>query len=124
MALSSCNNGSVSESSRTIWRLNALDKVKFFAWRACRNFLPSNKNLCCWKVIDNPRCEACNDEAESSGHVSWGCPTACEVWTLSGIDFDTHGFHFVEFEDFIWHLKFEDFVWHSKFSLNYFPLGE
>lgn len=70
--------GSLGESStnhnqtqfwKKLWRLYIPNKVKSFAWRACKNIIPTKANLCQRKVIDDPICEACSDEAESGGHV-------------------------------------------------------
>lgn len=45
------------------------NKIKTFAWLASRNILLMKANLCHRKVFDNPVCEACSLEAESSGHL-------------------------------------------------------
>ena len=57
-------------------------------------------------MIDNPTCEACGLGVESSGHVLWDCEKAKEIWKLLGIPFEVRGANFLEFVDFLWHLKF------------------
>ena len=61
-------------------------------------------NLCQRQVIDEARCEACGLGEESSGHVFWECGKAQEVWSLSGIVFETQGIHYQEFVDLVWYL--------------------
>ena len=63
-------------------------------------------NLCQRHVIDEARCEACGMGEESSGHVFWECGKAQEVWSLSGIVFETQGIHYQEFVDLVWYLIF------------------
>ena len=55
LALDEAMNSGVGEPSnddthkkiwRKIWSLNMLNKVNSFAWRACRNILPTKANLC------------------------------------------------------------------------------
>ena len=63
-------------------------------------------SLCHWKVLDNPTCEACEMEAENSGHLFRHCGKTRDLWTSSRIQFDSSGVHFKEFIDLLWHLKF------------------
>ena len=91
---------------KTIWGLNVPNKIKSFSWRASKNILPTKSNLGRRNILDNPTCEACDEEAKSSGHCLWSCPKACEIWTLSGISFECQGGVFHEFRDILWYLKF------------------
>ena len=54
---------------KSLWYLNVPNKIKSFAWRASRNILSTKAILCPRKVLDNPECEACGLEVESSGHL-------------------------------------------------------
>ena len=51
LALDEAMNSGVGEPSnddtyKKIWSLNMPNKVNSFAWRACRNILPTKANLC------------------------------------------------------------------------------
>ena len=54
---------------KSLWNLNIPNKIKYFAWWASKNILPTKVNLCHRKVLTDPTCEACGIEAESSGHL-------------------------------------------------------
>ena len=100
------NNDAKRQFWRTIWNLAIPNKLKTFTWRACRDILPMKNNLCCRGVLDNAKCEACGLTAETSGHLFWDCIKAHEVWTATGIAFDTNGVHHSEFVDFLWYILF------------------
>ena len=74
------------------------NKIKTFAWRACRNVLPTKANLQFWKVTQDNVCEECGVEVESSGHVFWHCVGAKEVWTAANVEL---GNDLVEIHEFI-----------------------
>lgn len=76
MAISpSSNSGTPSDCWKrstfwkTVWGLHVPNKIKAFTWWVCKNILPTKVNLCYRRVIDNPVCEACGLEAESSARV-------------------------------------------------------
>ena len=100
------NNDAKRQFWRTIWNLAIPNKLKTFTWRACRNILPTKNNLCHRGVLENATCEACGLTAETSGHLFWDCIKAREVWTATGIAFDTNRVHHGEFIDFLWYLLF------------------
>ena len=54
---------------RTLWRLHIPNKLRSFAWRACKNVLPTKVNLCSRKILTDPTCEDCGLDAETNGHV-------------------------------------------------------
>jgi len=97
------SNRNSKKLCKTIWGLNVPSKIKSFAWRPSKNILPTKSNLCRRKVSDNPTYEACNEEAESSGHCLWSCPKAHEIWTLSGISYECQGGVLHEFGDLLWY---------------------
>ena len=68
---------------RRLWGLSIPFKVKHFAWRACRDALPTKVNLKRRKVLTEDSCEWCKAKPETVGHVLWGCPKAQEVWECS-----------------------------------------
>ena len=53
----------------TLLSLNVPPKLKIFAWRACRNILPTKVNHCHRGVIEDATCEACRLGEETSGHM-------------------------------------------------------
>ncbi|XP_023907624.1 uncharacterized protein LOC112019319 [Quercus suber] len=91
---------------RTLWSLNIPNKIKNFAWRACRNILPTKVNLRHRGVLESATCEACGVADETSGHLFWECTKAREVWLATGIPFDTQGVYYRDFIDLIWYLIF------------------
>ena len=91
---------------RRIWSLNVSNKIKSFAWKVCRNIIPTKVNLCHKQVIDEDTCEACGLGKETSGHIFLECDAACEVWVQSGIIFKTQGVRYSEFVDLVWYLIF------------------
>ena len=65
---------------RRIWSLSIPNKIKHFLWRACRESLPTKKNLLARNVTRNALCEWCNKEVEDAVHALWGCQVLKEVW--------------------------------------------
>ena len=86
------------------------NKSKLFAWKACKNILPTKANLYHRGVIDNRTCEACALAPEIVGHLFWDCTITKEVWNLSNIPLDKNGLHHRDFMDFLWHLIFKQHV--------------
>ena len=64
---------------RKIWSLPIPHKVQHFCWRACRDTLPTKVKLRRRNVIAEDMCVCCHDEAETNGHIFWGCPKAQET---------------------------------------------
>jgi len=91
---------------RRLWSLNVLNKIKSYAWRVCRNIIPTMVNLCQRQVIDDDMCEACELGKETSGHIFWECKVAHDVWVQSGIIFKAQGVRYNEFVDLVWYLIF------------------
>lgn len=65
---------------KIIWCLKTLPKVKMFLWRACRNLLVTNQNLCKKKIKDDPMCIVCGNEIESVEHILSTCEGVRNVW--------------------------------------------
>ena len=131
VALSSISNPSLEGSNgqncrkfwKFLWGLNVPNKVKNFAWWACRNILSTKANLCHWKILDDPTCEACGLGTKSNGNLFWFCPKAQEVWTLLSLPLDMQGFHFPEFIDLQWYFKFVQHVGNGVLELVITILG-
>ena len=70
---SSSDNGILRRFWRFVWRIPVPHKVRHFAWRACRNILPTKENLMCRKILQDDWCEECKAEAGTTGHLFWRC---------------------------------------------------
>ena len=82
-----CSNGVARRKLwKTIWNLNIPQKIKLFAWKACRNIPASKENLAKRKITPDGVCELCGRE-ESIGHILWLCDHAMEVWNSSKFAF-------------------------------------
>ena len=64
---------------KSLWRLPIPYKVKHFAWRACREALPTKVNLKRRKVFADESCDSFKVLPETAGHALWGCLKAQEV---------------------------------------------
>ena len=67
------DDSSTPRSWKKLWRLLVPHKICHFAWRACRDILPTKENLMHRHVIEEIFCEVCKSEVESSGHFFWTC---------------------------------------------------
>ena len=56
----------VTLSKKNWWRINCS--------------LPTKKNLQQRKIISDPTCDQCGEEAEESLHTLWGCQTVKHIW--------------------------------------------
>lgn len=65
---------------RRVWTLNVPNKIKHFIWRACRESLPTKKNLLIRKVTRTAICDHCNEEVEDTIYALWVCQVLKEVW--------------------------------------------
>ena len=65
---------------RKIWHLNIPPKVKFFAWRACLNALPTMVNLKKRGIGENGLCPCCGSELEAISHSLIRYEVAKKVW--------------------------------------------
>ena len=102
--------GSVSNGSQLrrfwkyLWSCNILHKIRHFAWRACKDVLPTKENLVRRKVLLDSVCDECQMEDESSGHLFWRCQRAREVWCTSSLFLGSVEHHFDSFMDLLWHV--------------------
>ena len=81
------------------------NKVKVFAWRACRNILPTKAKLFTRKVTQDDVCEECGVGVESSGHLFWHCSRAQEVWKASNLGLEAVLGEIHEFIDLVWYAR-------------------
>jgi hypothetical protein len=66
---------------RHLWKLNIPHAVKVFMWRACSNALATKANLFRRKITEDPLCPMCGVQAETTGHILWGCSAAKAIWS-------------------------------------------
>ena len=113
---SSDSRGSTSDCSqlrrfwRRLWGLAIPFKVKHFAWRVCRDALPTKVNLKRRKVMTEDSCEWCKVKLETVGHVLWGCPKAQEVWKCSKLVLSLDKRDDFSFMDLLWQMLLGDNV--------------
>ena len=62
----------------------------------------------CRKVLQESRCEGCNQEEETTGHLFWTCPRARELWLCSKTVFLVETRHCNSFKDMLWSLLMAD----------------
>ena len=99
---STSNYSSLRKFWKYLWSMNIPYKVRHFAWRACKDILPTTENLKRRKVLVDSCCEAWQTETESSGHLFWLCSRAKEVWRVSKLFSGQLNLHFSSFMDLIW----------------------
>ena len=103
--IGSCSNdGPIKNFWRKIWSLQIPNKVKHFAWRACKNILPCLSNLKRKGIMVDDKCVLCGVEGESTGHLFWDCTEAAEVWKFTGFFQSQHTVQFQNFIDLLWFL--------------------
>ena len=77
------------------------NKVKNQLWRACKNSLPTELNLCLRMVINNPPCDRCKAALETTLHALWECLILDEVWSDVTLWDCQRGTVFVDFEKLV-----------------------
>ena len=65
---------------KTIWSMRVAQKVKNFVWRACRNALPTKKELVRKTITADPICDRCCTTVEDPLHALWSCSEVDIVW--------------------------------------------
>lgn len=65
---------------RKIWKSQLPNKVNLFAWRACKNGLPTLYNLKTRKVVLEDDYIFCKEEVEDTRHAFYSCPSIRECW--------------------------------------------
>lgn len=78
---SNSNLNSQKSFWRGIWKLRIPNKVRHFAWRACKNVLPTVDNLFRRHIAPVVLCNNCNTELKDPLHVVWGCKEVDIVWS-------------------------------------------
>ncbi|XP_050247979.1 uncharacterized protein LOC126695321 [Quercus robur] len=89
---------------RSIWSCNSPHKIRHFAWRACRDVLPTKENLVKRKVLSDSCCDECKLAEETSGHLFWSCQRARDIWSLSSLFQESWVQLFGSFMDMLWYV--------------------
>ncbi|KAL4627161.1 hypothetical protein ACB092_05G147900 [Castanea dentata] len=66
-----------------LWGMNIPNKVKHFAWKACRNILATKQNLRKKNITKDDICDYCRAYVETISHLFWQCEHAKDIWTSS-----------------------------------------
>ena len=59
-------------------------------------------------ILQDSRCEGCNQEDETVGHLFWMCPRAREPWQNSKWVFPVETEHCSSFKELLWSLLMDD----------------
>ncbi|KAL0444502.1 UNVERIFIED_CONTAM: hypothetical protein Slati_2172900 [Sesamum latifolium] len=72
-----------SDSCRFIWQATVPSKIRLFAWRACRDSLPTSSNLQKRGMAKDEVCMWCDFELDDLLHTILRCHFSRLVWALS-----------------------------------------
>ena len=97
--------------------IQAPHKVRHFIWKACRDILPTKKNLVQRKVLHDDRCNECHEEAKTLVHLFWSCSRARKVWSCTKIHFGIAPVKIHSCFDLMWHMIMEGNYDESKVAL-------
>ena len=67
---------------KKVWVLEVPSKVKKFIWRACREALPTRKNLQRRRIVPNGICDLCKAEEEDCSHALFFCSDVHVIWSV------------------------------------------
>ena len=81
------------------------NKIKHFAWRACRDILATKENLWKRRITKDNICESCGKEPKSACHIFWLCDSAKEVWSSSKLILPIEINPSWKFIDVLWKLQ-------------------
>lgn len=65
---------------KEVWKIEVLPKIRFFAWQALLNKLPTRARLARWDPSISPLCPLCNLADETIDHLLIQCPFAKNLW--------------------------------------------
>ncbi|XP_065626835.1 uncharacterized protein LOC136066441 [Quercus suber] len=85
--------------------MNVPNKVKHFAWKACRNILATKENLRRRNITKDSICEVCGKQEESTSHLFWFCDHAKEVWSSCKLSFPFEIQPSWDYMDVMWFLQ-------------------
>ena len=90
-----------------LWKINVPHKVRHFAWRACKDILPTKENLAKRKVLVEGTCKTCQSGLETSSHLFWECDKVREAWTMLKLFPTNTNILFHTFMDMLWYKIFK-----------------
>ncbi|KAL0013436.1 hypothetical protein SO802_000505 [Lithocarpus litseifolius] len=90
---------------RYVWGMNTPDKLKHFAWKACKNILATKENLKSRNITNDNLCDACGKQSESACHIFCFCEKAKEVWVSSKLAIPFEIKPSWDFIDVVWHIQ-------------------
>ena len=108
------SEGNTSESSdlaalkqmwRRLWDMNVPNKIKHFAWKACKDILATKENLKKRNIIKDCTCDSCGKAVESICHLFWLCDKAKETWSSSKLVIPSEISPTWTFMDVMWQLQ-------------------
>lgn len=67
---------------KNLWQLKLSNKMKTFAWRACRDSLPTFINLKKKHVMVEDRCVFCLQQVKDPAHALFYCIEIRQHWTV------------------------------------------
>ncbi|XP_075643888.1 uncharacterized protein LOC142615057 [Castanea sativa] len=73
------DQSAMKQTWRRLWQMKVPNKVKHFAWKACRNILEMKENLWRRNITKDNSCEVCKKQVESTSHLFWFCDHAKEL---------------------------------------------
>jgi hypothetical protein len=78
------------DDTHRLWCTRLPTKVRFIAWHLHKGRLNSRAQLCHRNIRrpEESNCEHCVDTLETMTHIFVECPSAAEIWTLTGIHVD------------------------------------
>ncbi|KAF5481238.1 hypothetical protein F2P56_001906 [Juglans regia] len=76
----SSNSSILNKLWKAIWKLKLPLKIKIFAWRLCKDCLPTGLNLLKKHVNIDPKCSMRSDQDDDVGHAIVYCAELVESW--------------------------------------------
>jgi len=72
--------------STFIWQNRASPLIQFFAWLLVQEKAQCKTNLLLKNIVDDARCELCNQADETCDHLIFTCPAVADIWSALGVN--------------------------------------
>uniref|UniRef100_A0A7N2M3H3 GATA-type domain-containing protein n=1 Tax=Quercus lobata TaxID=97700 RepID=A0A7N2M3H3_QUELO len=99
------NQSPMKQTWKRLWQLNVPNKVRHFAWKACRNILATKENLWWRNIAKDSTCNVCGEQVETINHLFWFYDHAKEVWSSCKLSFPFEIQPSWDYMDVIWLLQ-------------------